>query len=194
MPYIIPQPVREKTTAYVVHKDLFTPDECKKLIEFGKSLPPQVAQVGAGTEGTVDEKKRISELFWLNWSQELDWLFARIAANVASANSAWWGFHLAGLSEALQLTHYKGSKKGHYDWHEDHGETGMFLHRKISGVVLLNDKFKGGDFEFQRIGKPPEMSVGTMILFPSYKLHRVTPVTKGDRWSLVFWVNGPPFV
>ena len=34
---------------------------------------------------------------------------------------------------------------------------------------------------------------GTLILFPSYVLHEVKPVTKGERNSLVSWVTGKQF-
>ena len=31
---------------------------------------------------------------------------------------------------------------------------------------------------------------GVAVLFPSYMMHRVSPVTKGTRKSLVLWVGG----
>ena len=94
---------------------------------------------------------------------------------------------------------------GHYDWHIDGGGTGYFQDRqnkirngktrKISMVVFLNEGFDGGDFEFHgsylkdNVIKPTR---GTIIMFPSWIMHRVTPITKGTRYSLVSWFLGKP--
>ena len=72
--------------------------------------------------------------------------------------------------------------------------------RKLSMSVLLNDNFEGGAFEFATYGKedciitPIEVEAGSVIVFPSWMEHRVAPVTKGIRYSLVTWFVGPPFV
>jgi PKHD-type hydroxylase len=53
--------------------------------------------------------------------------------------------------------------------------------------------YEGGDLEIWQGGevrdKTPRGS-GIVIIFPSYMMHRVTPVTKGVRRSLVLWVGG----
>jgi PKHD-type hydroxylase len=193
MPYILPQPVRE-SAPYVFHKDLFSREECQKIIDLHKSLESHTAMVGGSDGGIIDHKKRRTEVFWIDWNSEREWIFSRIAEAVSSSNAKFWGYHLSGLNEPLQLTHYRGDDKGFYDWHEDHGDKGSFQHRKLSAVVVLNEGFSGGNFELNHIGSPAEMTIGTLIIFPSFKLHRVTPVTEGERWSLVSWVNGPPFV
>lgn len=196
MPFSIAQPIRQETTPYVFFKDLYTPPECQAIIDMSKELKAETAKVGGGENpaGDVNAAKRITEIFWINWEAKNTWLFQKLADSVSGANAKWWGFHLAGLNEALQLTHYRGEESGHYDWHEDASWAGNFQLRKISAVVLLNDDFEGGDFEFLHSGKPQELSKGTLILFPSYMTHRVTKVTKGERWSLVSWVSGPPWI
>jgi PKHD-type hydroxylase len=66
-------------------------------------------------------------------------------------------------------------------------------------TILLNDSFEGGQFEFASYSKgnctvtPLEMKKGQVIVFPSHMEHRVAPVTKGTRYSLVCWFLGPPF-
>mgnify|MGYP003351822367 FL=1 len=64
-------------------------------------------------------------------------------------------------------------------------------------VLLLNDGFEGGLFQINKglESKPEtiEMIKGRLLLFPSFIIHRVTPVTKGIRKSLVTWVEGPRF-
>lgn len=192
MAYIVPQPVREKSAPYVFFDKLFSEDECAKIIALHAN--EQDARVGGGeADGQVDPTKRRTKVSWLNWEPDHTWIFEKLASSVAGANNQWWGFHLSGLNEALQLSHYREEDKGHYDFHTDYSESGSFSMRKISGIVLLKEATEGGTFEFFEGGAPKEMSVGSLILFPSHKLHRVTPVAKGDRWSLVFWVSGPPF-
>jgi PKHD-type hydroxylase len=193
MPYVLTQPRPPEPAEFTFHKSLFSAEECKQIISFHKNIPKMKATVGSSLNSTPNPLKRISELHWIEWGLQSNWIFERLAPNIVETNNLRWGFHLAGLNEALQLTRYKGGKtKGHYDWHEDHSAVGH-SHRKISGVVLLNEGFKGGDFEFLHTGKVKELTVGTLVMFPSFKTHRVLPVTKGERWSLVFWVTGPPF-
>jgi PKHD-type hydroxylase len=72
--------------------------------------------------------------------------------------------------------------------------------------LLLNDpsEFEGGDMEFyfnkddpqkkRKIVKCKQLDkAGSLVVFPSYAWHRVRPVTKGVRYSLVMWHNGYPF-
>ncbi len=194
MPYVLPQPTPAEVAPYVFYDNFLTELECYTLIDLAKRLPPAPALVGGKTDvdGTNKEKRR-SELFWINWEHQHEWLFKKMSDSIFLANNKWWGYHLSGINEALQLTHYKSEDLGHYDWHEDHGDQPGFLHRKLSMVILLNDSFEGGQFEFYHTGAPKEFKKGSMILFPSFKTHRVLPVTSGERWSLVSWINGPPF-
>ena len=61
--------------------------------------------------------------------------------------------------------------------------------------ILLNDDYEGGNFEFRGMGEEECLEgEGTVIVFPSFNWHQVTPVTKGTRYSLVAWFVGPPFV
>jgi len=115
------------------------------------------------------------------------------------------GFDISGVQD-IQYTEYDSKNKGHYDWHEDTMwcDNSQMSQRKISITVQLSDSldYEGGDFE---IGTPDWESFlndlspntirkkGTVILFPSFLTHRVTPVTKGKRKSLVSWIDGSMF-
>ncbi len=182
---------------YAVFNDYFSREECGAVIALGVSFGPTIAQVGGGAAGVVDAKKRISDVRWINWHPTNEWLFAKLAVAIAESNRRFFGFHLSGMNEPLQLTHYKGSgrpdKGGHYGWHEDHGPSGDFQFRKLSVVMQLSDTHKGGRFRFLH-HDVDEQKVGTLMVFPSFRTHCVEPVTKGERWSLVGWVTGPTFV
>ena len=92
----------------------------------------------------------------------------------------------------------KYEEGGFYTEHVDHAPK---LARTVSCSIILNDDYEGGDFQFE-VGAPYEEdriitltpSKGCAIVFPSFKFHRVTPVTKGVRYSLVGWICGKPFV
>jgi PKHD-type hydroxylase len=104
-------------------------------------------------------------------------------------------FDLRGFSEGLQYSVYHGSEEGHYDWHVDHGPIRVL--RKLSISVQLTDPslYDGCDLQFQagnRIETAPRTR-GSVIAFPSYVLHRVTPCTRGTRKALVAWTTGPQF-
>ena len=92
----------------------------------------------------------------------------------------------------MQFTNYK-APGGKYDSHVDRCYNTPI--RKLSVIVLLSDEFEGGDFELICDDNPIklEMKKGKLFAFPSFILHRVKPITKGERNSLVGWVTGPNF-
>ena len=127
--------------------------------------------------------------------------------NLANKNAEWnfqWDF-----SEACQYTKYK--KGQYYDWHYDswdqpysniNNKNFFQKIRKLSVTISLSDprEYKGGVLEFQLPGKKPIirkckeiLPKGSIVVFPSHIWHRVSPVTKGERKSLVVWNLGWPF-
>ena len=93
--------------------------------------------------------------------------------------------------DMIQYTQY--NKGDYYDWHTDIGR-GDASNRKISLSILLNDDYEGGDLAFFLTGEQSlKPDAGQAIAFPSFLPHRVTPLTKGIRWSLVCWITGDPF-
>ena len=97
----------------------------------------------------------------------------------------------------------KRGKPGKYDWHIDVGPGAVPSMRKLSYSILLNPgEYEGGEFiskigrldvAFEGTGDTKQDLTGTMILFPSYLLHRIAEVSKGTRYSLVLWSLGQPF-
>ena len=152
-----------------------------------------------------NEKMRVSDVVWCNeqWLYNIIWPFM-LRANEESG----WKYDIR-AAESAQITRYK--KGGFYSFHTDGLGDHMsaydrpdneFLHgrvRKMSMSVILNDNFEGGAFEFASYSKekchitPIEASAGSIIIFPSSMEHRVAPVTKGIRYSVVIWFLGPPF-
>jgi PKHD-type hydroxylase len=123
------------------------------------------------------------------------WVYDRIRDLSIEANNAIWKFNLHSIIDSIQYTeYYEGG--GHYGWHTDIGP-GSINHRKISITIQLSDpdEYEGGNLEMWSDGDFQTMpkQKGAAVLFPSFLLHRVTPVTKGTRKSLVLWVGGSPY-
>jgi len=105
--------------------------------------------------------------------------------------NAKWNFDIE-EQQPPQFTTYE--KDFFYDFHEDgtFHEDGM---RKLSITIILSDPdhYDGGEFIFESGGDMISKNQGTVIAFPSFIRHRVNSVTKGIRYSLVNWFNGPAF-
>ena len=121
-----------------------------------------------------------------------EWLYRRVEEFTMRTNSTNFRFNVDRLEE-LTYVEYHGNNKGHYNWHVD-GQ--IHMSRKISFSIMLSDpsEFEGGDLILNdgtdHITKKVK---GRITFFPSFTLHRVTPVTSGIRRVIVSWVHGPLF-
>jgi PKHD-type hydroxylase len=180
------------TSPYVV-ENAFSDEECDEIIEIGENAYLFEGLVG-GSDNVKRKHIRDSIVGFVGYSEDTSWIFDRLAHYAVQANNESWNFDLIGFGDDFQYTKYYGGG-GHYSWHADIGET--CSHRKISMVLQLCDEteYQGGDLQFF-VG-PGETSAskkrGTLIMFPSFLMHRVTPVDSGVRMSLVSWISGPNF-
>lgn len=165
-----------------------TPAECASVVALVADAPPiEGAVLGEGDGAGV----RQSDVRWLPRSEASEWLYQRMNALLQQLNERFWRFDLVDL-EPLQVARYADG--GHYDWHMDLGP-GQATLRKLSLSVQLSvgADYAGGDLEFPDVVGPITRDQGSAIVFPSYLRHRVTPVTRGERWSVVGWFVGPPY-
>jgi len=174
---------------------IFTPQQCEMVIEAGHKQKLEVAQVGMNNpKGGVDTKKRTTTISWIPF-KEMTEMYSQIEATMQTSNLNHFGFENMKITEPAQFTEYP--KGGFYDWHMDLDINGTHEPpvRKISMTILLSDPstFKGGNLEFMEKNKVPELKQGQAIFFASFIRHRVAPVTKGIRRSLVMWFGGTPF-
>jgi len=191
---------------------------CNKIKALGKNdfKPAQIDKKKGTTDeerktGRVqeigeDKKYRISDTSWTNeqWAIDLVWPYM-LEAN----ENAGWNYDITAV-ESMQITKYKPGS--FYAWHRDgpsdclsvyNMPDNKFMHgkvRKLSMTILLNGNYQGGEFQFSHYNKldnkietPDFKNAGSVIVFPSWIEHQVTPVTKGTRYSLVAWFVGPPF-
>lgn len=179
---------------YRVFPKLFTKIECERILEQMDQFPFKPSVVGTEKNATSVSEIRRSQVKWVPMTLEFAWVYKKVEEAISTANRELWWFFLDGWREHLQLSMYNENEQGHYEWHMDCG-SGFGSGRKVSLTVQLSDpaEYEGGDMQFLITQKPITLSKeqGTAVVFPSYMEHRVLPVTKGKRYSLVIWVTGP---
>ena len=169
----------------------FSKEECDFIVEFAKKQGLTEAIVSTGKT----DKIRKSNIAWLTPCEELVPIYKKLTDNVLMLNNQFFNFDLYGFVELLQFTNYTapGEKYGkHVDRY--YGS----LIRKLSISVQLTDpeKYQGGElclYEEHNNKSVMKKEQGTLIVFPSYLVHEVKAVTKGERNSIVAWVTGPKF-
>lgn len=184
---------RDPRPTWMTMPQAFSEEECAQII----GMAARLDEIDAGlVNGRAEASIRRTAVHWLPEDAETDWVYQRLARIVGDANRAF-GFALTGFDEEAQIGRYQDG--GFYDWHVDRGGRGTAgRRRKLTVSVQLTHPiaYDGGLLELNTDGKVIEAprARGTAIVFPAYALHRVTPVTRGVRHSLVIWTHGPDFV
>jgi len=178
--------------------DGFNPMECDAIIDYCKKRDMEEGVIYSGN-GDMDKfisnrSVRDSKIGFIQPSDEISWVYQRLTEITTKLNDQYFKFDLWGFAEGLQFTEYK-SPGQKYNEHVDKMDKGLI--RKLTIVLQLTNEedYEGCDLELLLSENPLKMirKQGTLLAFPSYTLHRVTPITKGTRHSLVGWVTGRPF-
>ena len=186
-----------KWKSYVVQTTgpMFTPKQCQMIIDAGRSQPRQDASVGAAKQegGVIDTKTRTSHISWIPF-KTMPEMYKDIETMMKKTNGNHFGFDGMQITEQAQYTEYPSG--GFYNWHMDSDVN--FAHeptvRKISMTCLLSheSEFEGGELQIEKDENKVKLVQGQAIFFASFIRHRVAPVTRGVRKSLVMWFGGPP--
>lgn len=178
---------------YVTGRNVFTDAEMDALIARMIGQPGQ--EVRTGPDLKIRPEQNRSTARHILPDAESGWIYHRIMTTLSVLNAQSYQFDVKGMDEPLYFVTYEGQRQGHYNWHYDGTAAGQ-APRKLSITFQLSraEDYEGGELEFNRTGEPTmaPRERGTFVLFPSFILHRVRPVTKGTRHALVAWVNGPP--
>ena len=151
------------------------------------------ATVMSTDDGAYDATARRTKVVW---EEPLSAVNALLSEHTRAANLvAGWDFELL-FPEKTQMTKYLGADNGYYDWHSDMLQVKDVNNpvRKLSCVALLTDpsEFEGGELQLNN-GQSVLNERGSIVVFPSFIEHRVTPVTAGERITAVSWMLGPAF-
>ena len=182
-----------RKNSFVSWEGAFTPGELDSIEGLGDRLVREQAELAI--KNGADERVRASGIAAISHSEATNPLFQRLAGIVRELNDKVYKFDVAGI-EALRYTVYRGAEAGHYDWQIDY-DPNTPQPRKLTLCLQLTEptRYQGCDLQFQagpRVGAAPKTR-GTVIVFPSFFLHRVTPILSGTRKALTAWAVGPEF-
>ena len=173
--------------------DIFSCKDIERIKVIGKRLGISRSITGNG-ENCLDHRRSFTS--WIKSNEHTEWIYRKLTDLVIKNNQELFNFELS-MIETLQFTYYNSNEHGLYKCHVDTTPWQLPHNRKLSVVVQLSepDEYEGGDLILHTSYDPIRIAKqnGMVTMFPSYTLHEVTPVTKGERYSLVAWVHGPAF-
>lgn len=177
---------------YAWQLNVFTEDECKKIIEIKKSIEKSKPITFA--EHTVDYRLK-TDIYWIQPNDTTAWIFKRLTDSILYLNDNFFKFNLFGFNSDLQLTHYH-SKGAKYKKHIDRGLNTCV--RKLTASIQLSEStsYKDCDLILYLDEKPTHVvrDIGSLTVYPSWVLHEVSELKKGERYSLVCWATGEQFI
>jgi PKHD-type hydroxylase len=172
----------------------FTPQECDRIVDAGQTVDATEALLVGQTR---DHNLRRADLVWLDEVAGMGWVMDRMIDLVRKSNAVRFDFDLREFAESPQVAHYNASREGHFAWHADIGDGPLARKRKLTIVVQLSasGEYDGGNLEVRPSAQieTADRAQGSVMIFPSFHLHQVTPVTRGARNSLTVWAHGPVF-
>ena len=174
---------------FVTYTNGFSSEELDTIESYCDTLPLSPAFVS----NDINLEYRKSKVSWVSNNNQIAWFYDRMAYICRNLNNQYYGFDMWGFIEDFQYTVYTDTEEK-YDWHVDISSD-IDIPRKLSMVLQLSspDDYEGGNLEIMTSKDPISVrkEKGLVTLFPSYTLHRVTPVTKGIRKTIVIWATGP---
>lgn len=181
---------------HVIWSGGFTEEECDMIKQTGELAEFVEAKVGSGVEGGMfDESIRKTKIVWIEPLEENKWIFERMNELAAKINFDKFQMKLKQF-DAFQYSKYPVGN--FYDWHTDTvTNPSNGLYRKLSFSLMLSDPtdFEGGEFIVSLFGTEAKtetlkLKKGDLVIFYSHLPHKVAPVTKGERITLVTWALG----
>ena len=182
-------PINNYLFKVIAYKKMFTPEECEKIkhLQSGIDVPVPIYL----SDQTKYNPLLHPDTTGFNLNEETKWIFDRLEKILNSANERFFNFEINGFAD-MRLNNYNSNHS--FDWHPDLGASQTST-RKITLVTLLSNKedYKGGIIEWDGVHEEINQEQGTVVLFPPYIFHQVTPVTEGNRYTLICWAVGPHF-
>ena len=178
----------DQVNFYAFCNNAFSKEECQTIINIAKDKG-LIKGTTKGESNVIDSK-----ISWLYPIDNMDWVFRRVTDITLDLNERFFKFDLFGINEGFQFTNYE-APSSKYGKHVDRAVNICVRKLSISIQLTNPEDYEGGELKLYDGEKETIMdkAQGTLIIFPSYVLHEVMPVTKGERNSLVTWVTGKQF-
>jgi PKHD-type hydroxylase len=179
---------------YCWNTNVFNCEEIERIKVLGIRLSINRSQTGGGGESCLDHRRSFNS--WIFSNEHTSWIYEKLTSLIMENNERYFNFDLS-MIENLQFTYYNSEENGCYKSHLDPINWRLPHNRKLSIVIQLSspEEYEGGELKLHTSHEPTTIKKekGLVVTFPSYTLHEVTPVTKGERYSLVAWAHGPSF-
>lgn len=179
---------------YCWNTSVFSEEEIERIKIFGIRLGIDRATTNGLDKDCLEHRRSFTS--WIHPNSHTEWIYKRITDLATTNNQSFFNFDLT-MIETLQFTYYSSNEKGCYKGHTDPLCWNNPHNRKLSLIIQLSDpnEYEGGELKLYTSHDPITIKKekGLVVTFPSYTLHEVTPVTKGERYSLVAWIHGPAF-
>jgi len=184
-------------TKVAIASEMFNSNEIEKILFLEKIMKFESGTVGSGMgSATENLEVRSCDVSMFIPDENAGWIFERIGNFIPQLNYDHFMLNINHLAP-MQYTVYKDKNNGQYDWHTDVFTAYHIFERKITGVLFLSDpeSYEGGELEVMNTGSPDravsfKQNAGDVVFFSSHFPHRVKPVTKGTRRTIVFWIEG----
>jgi len=169
----------------------FSSESCDKIIK--QCEKQNLEEAAVGSYPALKINKRIRDTKKIVLPNDIG-IGATLTGIGFQANAYKWKFD---VKRSNQTEFLKYDKNGHFSSHVD-----TFLEevdnketRKISVILILSDGYEGGKFYLKTQEEKiyPKQDKGDIIIFPSFLLHGVEPITSGIRRSMITWLIGPYF-
>jgi PKHD-type hydroxylase len=170
-------------------------EETKKLTSLKKNQQESTVFFKNGQQ-QLSQKIRSSFTSWINLNDVPD-ILQKINFFVDEINNINWRFKINYLGESSIVSYL--NPKDNYNWHTDWNSSVSSCNRKISVLIQLSDpsNYQGCRLQI-KMGKYSNHSftneLGSILIFPSFLLHRATKLISGERDVLVMWYHGDSFV
>lgn len=180
-------------------KQYFSKETCQRILNDAKDIPVQQALVGTNESTHLNTDSRRSKIRFIHSGDfRFRYLFDELWRMAISANNDFFNIHISRLN-FVQLAEYDETYQGEYKEHHDVFwlNDDPFYHRKLTCVIQLSDpnSYEGGNLEITEASTYPDANdirqQGSAIFFPSMLRHKASPVTKGTRYSIAAWFEGP---
>lgn len=192
-------PIKTDFTNFYYYPQIFSNNDILHLEQIiHKNYSFHKGQVGTVELGNLDSNLYNNrDIAYLPFDETTKWLYEKLEKLVIQANEVLFNFSITHVTDLIHYVIYP-ENGGHLDWHMDIGKFGVNK-RKLALTVQLSDpsEYDGGEFEIWFNNKNNFIELprkkGDVIVFPTFLMHRVKPITRGQRKALVFWVGGEPF-
>jgi PKHD-type hydroxylase len=189
-----------KPFSYIVDNTFFTVEDTQHICNYCSNLP--LREGGLFNEESNYSERKV-KLSFIDIKDHLNsWIFDKMNTLIGYYNDNNFGFDLIGY-DYMQYAEYSPSCHQNYHMDMNFALDTKYLSdtlRKMTVVLLLNEPnvdFTGGEFVLnlssQERADYVQLRRGSVLLFPSFLIHRVMPVASGLRKSLVVWPIGPKF-